>query len=118
MKDRIIPLVMNILLGSVLALGATSLVLFAILRSDSRVDAARKNLAELQRTIESYRSTNGKYPAALKDLFATPPGGGKPWLDPDRSRDPWGNLYRYAPEGKVWSMGLDGWDRTADDVYP
>lgn len=118
MKDRIIPLVMKILLGSTLVLGATSLVLFAILRSDSRVDTARKELAELQRTLESYRSVKGKYPAAIQDLFATPPGGGKPALDPARSRDPWGNLYRYAPDGKVWSMGPDGWDHTADDVYP
>jgi len=118
MKDRIIPLVLKILLGSIVLLGAAALVLFAILRSDPRVGAARRDLADLQRTLESYRSANGKYPSSLKDLFAPPPGGGKALLDLERSRDPWGNLYRHDGEGKVWSMGPDGWDHTADDVYP
>ena len=118
MKDRVIPLVMKILLGSAVILGLAALGLFALLHHDPRGDAARKELAELQRTLEAYRSAHGRYPETIKDLFETPPAGGKAFLEPSRSRDPWGNLYRSSREGKVWSMGPDGWDHTADDVYP
>src|SRR5262245_19187614 len=102
MKDRIIPLVLKILLGSVLVLAAAALALFAMLRRNPQIETARRDLADLQRTIEAYRSTTGRDPETIQDLFATPPGGGKPYLDPGRSRDPWGNLYRYSKPGKVW----------------
>jgi type II secretory pathway pseudopilin PulG len=118
MKDRIIPLVIWILVASILLLAAAGLVLSAFLRRNPQLEAARADLAELQRTLDAYRSAHGRYPETIQDLFSTPPEGGKPYLEPARSRDPWGNLYRYSKDGKVWSMGPDGWDHTADDVYP
>lgn len=117
-QDRIIPLVIKLLLGSSLILAVAALVLFYLVRRNPRADAARSDLAELQQTLEAYRSATGRYPETIKELFSTPVQGGKPYLDPARSRDPWGNLYRYSREGKVWSMGPDGWDQTSDDLYP
>jgi hypothetical protein len=110
-RDRIIPLAIKLLLASILLLAAVSGVLFYLVRRDPRSEAARKDLAELQRALGKYKADTGRSPATLQELFSTPG-----YLEP--RRDPWGNLYRYAPPDKVWSMGPDGWDNTPDDLYP
>src|SRR4030095_9353304 len=69
--DRIIPLVIKLLLGSSLVLAVAALVLFYLVKRDPRAAAARSDLAELQRTVEAYRSTTGRYPETIKDLFST-----------------------------------------------
>jgi hypothetical protein len=110
-KDRVIPLVMKILLGSTLVLASAALVLFYLVRRDPRREAARQDLAEIQRAVGKYRADTGQPPATLQEMFSKPG-----YLEP--RRDPWGNLYRYAPPDRVWSMGPDGWDNTPDDLYP
>lgn len=114
-NDRIIPLAFKVLLGALVVLTAAVGLLFYLTRRDPRIAAARADLAELQRAVEQYRAQHGRPPASLLELFASP----APYLPPlDRRRDPWGHLYQYSLPGKVWSMGPDGWDHTADDVYP
>jgi general secretion pathway protein G len=119
MADRVIPLLVKALAGAAVLLLAIVLLLVYLTRRDPRPAAAKVDLAELQRTLEKYRADTGEYPVSLQDLFS------KRYLDLDRRRDPWGNLYRYARPGRVhstgvdvWSMGADGWDGSADDVYP
>jgi len=83
--------------------------------------------------IEMHQSDTGHWPARLDDLITRPLGDdGNGWKGPylkDASAllDPWDRPFQYAPPKDLadgttrpvlWSLGLDGLDKTKDDVRP
>jgi general secretion pathway protein G len=67
---------------------------------ESKEKAARAQLkGTLTTAVETYKLNNGDYPPNLEALTQQQPNGGKPILEPDALRDPWGQAYGYDPAG-------------------
>jgi general secretion pathway protein G len=86
----------------------------------SRVTAARTDVASLMGQLKLYKLDNGRFPASeqgLQALASKPTTGAippnwKPYVD-KLPADPWGNPYQYANPGlkgevDVYSFGADG----------
>jgi general secretion pathway protein G len=86
----------------------------------SRVTAARTDVASLMGQLKLYKLDNGQFPTSeqgLQALAAKPTGGPippnwKPYVD-KLPADPWGHPYQYANPGlkgeiDVYSFGADG----------
>ncbi|MFC1452764.1 type II secretion system major pseudopilin GspG [Verrucomicrobiota bacterium] len=84
---------------------------------------AKADLANIKVALKLYRLHNDRYPTTDEGLNVllrgTPDRGwNEPYLD-SRPQDPWDRTYRYSVrdnELRIWSLGPDGQDGTADDV--
>ena len=100
---------------------------------DAEIGKAMADIRTLETNIVRYRTMAGFVPSQSQGLeaMAKKPSGSpapKSWrqlMDPSALTDPWGHPYQYRNPGKrntagydVYSMGPDGQDGTADDVYP
>jgi len=65
---------------------------------DAKVNAAKAQASELAKACQGFQITMGRYPESLNEL-TSPPGGGKPYVEPDKLLDPWGAQYQYDPSG-------------------
>ena len=87
---------------------------------DTRVTAAKTDIANIVQQLKMYRLDNQRYPTAeqgLQALIAKPtsgpiPNNWKPYLD-KLPNDPWGRPYQYLSPGikgeiDVMSFGADG----------
>jgi len=89
---------------------------------ESRVQAARTQIAQFEIQLDLYRLDNGRYPttdqglAALRSRPTTPPEPNAwkgPYAKKDIPADPWGNAYQYRYPGEhgdydLVSLGADG----------
>ncbi len=95
---------------------------------DSRVKAAKVQIAALGSALGAFQIENGHFPSSsggLKDLVQRPKDA-PDWRAPYMERipqDPWGHDYIYVSPGKhnvatfdLMSMGPDGQAGTADDI--
>ena len=99
---------------------------------ESRVTAARTDIASLESALEMYRLDNKHYPTTdqgLSALVAKPSGSPEPrkwnpqgYLKKGKvPKDPWGNDYLYVSPGsnrqafEIYSLGADG--REGGDSY-
>ena len=86
---------------------------------DSRITAARTDVAMLMQQLKVYKLDNMRYPSAEQGLDAlvhkptvgTPPPNWKPYIE-KLPNDPWGHPYQYANPGvkgevDVYSFGAD-----------
>ena len=100
---------------------------------DAEIGKAMADIRTMQTNIVRYRTMAGFIPSqaqGLEALAKKPSGNPAPrsWrqlMDPSALLDPWGHPYQYRNPGKkevggydIYSMGPDGQDGTADDVYP
>lgn len=89
---------------------------------------AKADLSSLEHSLEMFKFDVGSYPASYEGLqsLVTPPADpavtGR-WKGPYAEsipQDPWGNPYSYAlitaETLKIWSVGPDKTEGTADDV--
>jgi general secretion pathway protein G len=99
----------------------------AVIRVAADTKAATTQVDALQRTIDMYKFDTKQLPASFVDFVNKPSNPDIDWKGPylqsSNLNDPWGNPYRYEPQGKrnvesydVWSAGPDGQDGTADDI--
>jgi hypothetical protein len=80
--------------------------------AEAKVGRVKSDVRVLSDAVEDYKAKHGKHPEQLATLVEVGPtcGFGNPPLDP------WGNEYRYDPEGKrnggkkadVWTITPDG----------
>jgi type II secretory pathway pseudopilin PulG len=88
---------------------------------------ARGRVNAIDAACDAYHLAMIKYPSSLDDLFANP--GNSAWDGPYLKHhislvDPWGQAYRYDPNGPrhkgtrpdIWSAGPDKKDATDDDI--
>lgn len=93
------------------------------------IDAARVQIGAMKSAFDLYRLHTNRYPTKLEDLWQEPSDAelqskwNGPYLNEEISKDPWGNPYQYAAEGKrntdmydFWSNGPDGKSGTDDDI--
>jgi len=122
-------LLMVIVIISILA----GVVVFATpwVVGESRKTAAKAQILELCKAVDSYHAKIGEYPAKLDDLITKPsnvpdskwPEGGF-WPKANIPKDPWGNPYVYICPGvknknsyDIVSYGRDGQEGgTGDDA--
>jgi general secretion pathway protein G len=103
-------------------LGSTATMFIRGAGKKARYNVAKAQIAAFEDALQMYELDYLSYPSSSEGLQAlvTPPNGGDPFLDKQIPLDPWGNPYQYAlisPEQpRIWSMGQDGTDGTADDV--
>ncbi|MEI6234027.1 MAG: type II secretion system protein GspG [Planctomycetota bacterium] len=81
---------------------------------------ARSGLAYIKKGVDQFKEDTGALPKTLQDLLKDP--GVPKWTGPyvvDLGEDPWGKPWKYATEGKEYtlkSLGADGLDNTGDEV--
>ena len=99
---------------------------------DAKIKIAQGDISRIQNVgLELYKLHNDKFPSTEEGLQALTvrPASAKNWKGPylkkKKATDPWQNEYRYKNPGSrsltgpdVWSVGPDGDDGTADDVWP
>lgn len=93
-------------------------------------DLAQAQLNTLKTAIIQYKTLNRQLPSNEQGLWALvqPPENArvkKALMSDSAILDPWGNPFRYRTPGQrsdrpfdVWSLGPDGVDGTADDIFP
>lgn len=87
---------------------------------NDQIRECRGALAYLKKGIDQFKSDTGTWPKTLPDLLKDP--GVPKWSGPyvvDLGEDPWGKPWKYAVEGKEYtlkSLGPDGLDNTGDEV--
>jgi general secretion pathway protein G len=81
---------------------------------EARKDRAKVDVKTISQVVETYMLKYGEPPASLQVLCQPTPDGGRPYLEIDALKDPWGREYQYAPNGPhnahlgkpdVWSLG-------------
>jgi len=86
---------------------------------------AQDNMSVLGVALDAFREDCGRFPATAEGLAALVhnPGAGT-WKGPyivKLKPDPWGTPFRYTSDGSqvtLFSVGVDGKEGTADDIYP
>lgn len=113
LMEVLLVLVILVILGSMAG------VFIRGAQKKARADAALSQIGAFENAIKMYELNVMSYPTALEDL-RMPPQGGDPYLDKDIPLDPWGNPYQYqlvdAETYRIWSLGPDGVDGSADDI--
>ena len=107
-------------------LASTATVFYGKAQDTALNNAARTAVRESQVSASKCtRSTMRTLPGDLNNLVAAPEWfnnvGRGPYIDPPQLPvDPWDNPYKFSLMGpsdfKIWSMGPDGTDGTADDI--
>lgn len=77
--------------------GAGTVYMFRAL-DDAKEGTAKSQAAELAKACQGFQIQNGRYPDSLQELTA-PPNGGRPYVEPEKLLDPWGNPFQYDPQG-------------------
>lgn len=97
---------------------------------DHEILACCAHLNTIKTAIIQYKTLNRQLPSNEQGLWALvqPPENvrvKKALMSDSAILDPWGNPFRYRNPGKVpprafdiWSLGPDGVDGTADDIFP
>ena len=102
---------------------------FAGIQSKAYSDVAKRQIETFEEMLEMYRLDTGRYPSTQTGLNGlVQPGADLPnpkkWKGPYAGEeiplDPWDNAYKYEQvsptQFRIWSMGPDMIDGTADDV--
>ena len=110
-------------------IAANVAIIVTINRSNSQDvrRAAQVQVDSIDGACKAYYLAMNKYPSSLNDLFGNPDDSD--WVGPGQSHhtplvDPWGQAYRYDPNGPrhkgtrpdIWSAGPDKKDATDDDI--
>jgi hypothetical protein len=78
---------------------------------DVKVNAAKVQIIQIEKAVQTYYIQNGEYPKELKELEK----GNPPFVKPGSLIDPWKNPYKYDAEGpKNDNMKPDIWTVTPD----
>lgn len=97
---------------------------------DHEILACCAHLNTIKTAIVQYRTLNRQLPSNEQGLWALvqPPENARVkrvLMSDSAILDPWGNPYRYRTPGQrsdrpfdVWSLGPDGVNGTADDIFP
>ena len=119
-----------LVLAILVILGSFAGVFLRRARQQALNDIARTQISGFEDALDFYELNIGSFPTSSQGLAALidPPSGltdATRWQGPYLESkvlpaDPWGNQYRYALEGtetyRIWSLGADGVDSTADDI--
>jgi hypothetical protein len=88
----------------------------------SKRNAAKGCATMLADAVMIYRQELGGWPSDLTSLHSDIGRNGEPILMRPPPRDPWGRDFRYKQlasgdaDFRIWSVGPDGIDGTADDI--
>jgi general secretion pathway protein G len=109
-------------------IGSLAANVFVGTQDRASINAAKSNVSLIRGAMDRYRLDFNKYPAKLTDLWEKPSDTtaadkwSGPYMEPLK-KDPWGNDYQYASQGKkntdkydFWSNGPDGQNGTDDDI--
>jgi general secretion pathway protein G len=107
---------MLVVVAIIVVLAGTGGYLFMQRLEESKVNAARIGIADVERAAQSYYITFQTFPPSIETLIDPAQCGGKAYLDPDKIRDPWGNpyildsssLHPTSGKPKVYSQGPGG----------
>jgi general secretion pathway protein G len=110
-------LVEMIVVIAIIGILATLVVVrYAGKTDDAKAAAARSQISQIESAIISFYSHVGRYPKDLRELIEKPANAPN-WQEGGYlkgkavPRDPWGNEYRYAAQGRKFvltSLGADG----------
>jgi general secretion pathway protein G len=117
LMEVLLVLVILVILGSMAG------VFIRGAQKKARADAARSQIGAFENAIKMYELNVMSYPPTLEALRQPPgdiPNWSGPYLDREVPLDPWGNPYQYqlvdSETYRIWSMGSDGLDGSADDI--
>ncbi len=123
LMEVLLVLAILVILGTLV--GTNFMGMFA----GAKVDAAKAQISALEQPIQLYMMHVGSYPTNQQGLQALrvrptdlvdPSKWQGPYLDHDIPADPWGHPYGYelinARQFRIFSVGPDGAQNTADDI--
>jgi general secretion pathway protein G len=87
-----------IVVAIIVVLAGASSVYYLRFLEDAKEGKAKNDAAALAQACQAFQLQQGRFPESLNELL-TPPGGGKPYIEPGALNDPWGNPYQYDPDG-------------------
>lgn len=119
-----------LVLAILVILGSIAVPMFSGTQEGAEKKAAQIQVSAFSRAIDLYKLSCSKYPSGLQDLAERPSDKltadrwEGPYIEDNKALvDPWGNQYKYSPNGKhnperydVWSLGPDGQDGSDDDI--
>jgi general secretion pathway protein G len=102
------------------------LVIFKMVNvtEDANITKAKADIKAMDTNLLRYKTRNGRLPTQAEGLEIMTTKGASQLVKPEGIIDPWAHPYQYRNPGKVnpsgydvYSMGPDGQDGTADDIY-
>jgi general secretion pathway protein G len=102
------------------------LVIFKMVNvtEDANITKAKADIKAMETNLLRYKTRNGRLPTQAEGLEIMTTKGASQLVKPEGIIDPWAHPYQYRNPGKVntsgydvYSMGPDGQDGTADDIY-
>ena len=118
-----------LVLAILVILGSLAIVSITRIQGGAEIRAARSQVSLIESAMRYYRLDVGSYPSSQDGInalytvptnIANPAKWNGPYLEKQLPPDPWGNPYLYANEGadqfRIWSVGPDGQDGSADDI--
>lgn len=102
------------------------LVIFKMvgITDDANITKAKADVKSMEMSLMRYKTRTGRLPTQAEGLEIMTAKGSAQLLKPEAIMDPWAHPYQYRNPGKVntagydvYSMGPDGQDGTADDIY-
>lgn len=105
-------------------LASTATVFYGKAQDTALINTARAQVGNLKSCVDLYKVDVRTLPGDLNNLVTAPSDSTRwsgPYIDPPQLPiDPWDNPYKFSLMGpsdyKIWSMGPDGTDGTADDI--
>jgi general secretion pathway protein G len=99
----------------IVVLAGASVLFYTRYLEDSKVQRAKADVKTIEKAAEAYEIKFGQRPDSLQQLMS-PPDGGKPYIEADALKDPWGKDYQYDASGgrsngnhpDVWTTNQDG----------
>lgn len=85
---------------------------------DSRIQAARQDIAAIEKAVGIYELRTSKFPSSIEDLTQSI-GGKPPLINPSQVNDKWGTKYSLKKDDygvEIRSAGPDMQFNTADDL--
>ena len=118
-----------LVLAILVILGSMVTLYFSRIQGGANARAARAQISMIENAMRVYRLDVGSYPSSQDGISAlytvpsnisNPAKWNGPYLEKQLPADPWDQPYLYANEGadtvRIWSVGPDGQDGSADDI--
>ncbi|HEX4590046.1 MAG TPA: type II secretion system protein GspG [Gemmataceae bacterium] len=98
----------------IVVLAGASTLFYMRYLEDAKVSRAKADVKTIEKAAEAYELRFGQRPESLQQL-SSPPEGGKPYIEADQLKDPWGKDYSYdASGGRSGGNHPDVWTTTPD----
>jgi general secretion pathway protein G len=98
----------------IVVLAGASTLFYMRYLEDAKVSRCKADVKTIEKAAEAYEVRFGQRPDSLQQLVS-PPEGGKPYIEADQLKDPWGKDYQYdASGGRSGGNHPDVWTTTPD----